>query len=295
MHRPTAAAPRARLVLVCLFALMAGALVGCDELGARSLVQKGNGLYQEQEYEKAIAKYEEALAKKPGLTVVHHNLGLAYGRLFRPGLETPANKALAGKASEHLTAWLAKHPKDKPVRKYLLDLWIKSGDFQSALDYYMGEHQQNPANREVVGKIASIHMLKADWRTAVEWLYKDVELAPDAAAKVAAYNVISNVAFGKLWTAKARLEVRGVDRTEIAEVGLKAAEQGLALDAKHQGLTGISQGLWNNHALAQGPFWAASIDRTMSQVFEQRARVLREEAKKNQPPKPAGATPGTGS
>ncbi len=295
MHRPRAAAPRARVVFVLMASLAVATGAGCDQLSARSMVQKGNALYEEQEYEKAIVKYEAALKKTPDLTLIHHNLGIAYARLFRPGLDTPENKALATKASEHLQLWLAKKPGDKPVRKYLLDLWIKAGDYQSALDYYLGEHKANPTNREYVSKIASIYMLKSDWRTAVEWLQKDVELAPDAPAKVAAYNVIANVAFGKLWSAKARLDVRGLERTEIAEVGLKAAEAGLALDDKHMPLTSVSQGLWNNHALAQGPFWAATIDRAASQVFEQRGRVLREEAKKNQPPQPAGTPPGTGS
>ena len=87
----------------------------------------------------------------------------------------------------------------------------------------------------------------------------------------------------------------GVERTEIAEVGLQATGEGLALDANHLPLTGISQGLWNNHAIAQGQFWAAAIDRAEGQIFEQRARVLREEAKKNQPPAPPGGAAGWGS
>lgn len=293
MQRPRAAAARAHIVLVIIGIALAAVLGGCNELSARSMVQKGNALFKEQEYEKAVVKYEAALKKSSGLTVVHHNLGLAYARQFRAGLETPENKVFADKATEHLSAWLAKHPGDTKVRKFLLNLWIEAGEYQRALDYYMSEHQKNPKNRELVQKIASIHMAMTDWRTAIEWLYKDVELAPDAAAKIAAYNSIANVAFGKLWSSRAK--VVGVERTEIAEVGLQATGAGLALDPKHLPLTGISQGLWNNHAIAQGQFWAAAIDRAEGQIFEQRARVLREEAKKNQPPAPPGGAAGSGS
>lgn len=292
MHRPRAAASRAQIVLLIVgFALGLGSLTGCNELGARTLVQKANALYEEQEYEKAIAKYEKALEKSPNLGVIHHNLGLCYARLFRPGLTTPDNKAVADKASEHLGWWLERHPKDTKVRKFLINLWIEAGEYQRALDYYMSENQKDPSNREMIQKIASIYLAMTDWRSAVDWLYKDLALAPDQAAKLATYTQIARVAFNKLWST--RTKVTGVERTEIAEVGLQAAAQGLALDDKHLELTSISQGLWNNHAVAQGQYWAASIDRAESQVFEQRARVLREEAKKNQPPAPgAPGAPG---
>jgi tetratricopeptide (TPR) repeat protein len=278
------------------------AQVGCDSLSARSLVQEGNSLYDDQEYEKAIVKYEAALAKDPKLGVIHHNLGLAYSRLFRPGVETPENKALVDKAAVHLKWWLDRHPNDAKVRKYLINMWVDASDYQPVLDFFMGEHQKDPQNRAIVEKIAGVHLARTDWRSSIEWYYKAVELAPDAQAKLANYTNIANVAFGQLWTSQARLKNRGTARTEIAEIGLGAAEKGLALgltaDSKHIQLTSYSQQLWNQHALAQGPYWAAQIDRAEAQTFEQQVRVLREEAKKNQPPAaPATATTpaGTGS
>lgn len=306
MQRPRAAATRAHFLVILGLALglASPGLAGCDQLSARSMVQEGNGLYEDQEYEKAIAKYEGALKKTPSLGVIHHNLGLSYARLFRPGLDTPANKAIADKASEHLSAWLESHPGDTKVRKYLLNLWIEAGQYQRALDYYQAEHAKDPRNSELIGKVAQIYLAMTDWRTSIEWLYKDAELAADPAAKIAAYNRIANVAFGQLWSS--RTKVVGTLRTEIAEVGIQAAGQGLAvveggatdlrLADKNILNTSISNGLWSQHAIAQGQYWAATIDRAEGQIFEQRARVLRDEAKKNQPPPAApGKPPGSGS
>lgn len=289
MHRSPAAATRTPLLFVGLVGLSLAA-AGCNELSSRTLVQEGNSLYDNQEYEKAIAKYEKALGKNPGLGVIRHNLGLAYSRLFRAGVETPENDALAAKATEHLSWWLEKHPDDAKVRKYLLNFWISAGDYDRPLAYFDSEHKRDPQNREFVQKIAGLYNMKKDWRTAIDWYYKDAELAPDKAAKVAAYQTVANVAYNKLWTAQARIDLRGVERTEIAEIGLRATEQGLSQDDKHIPLTSMSQKLWEFRSIGQGPSWAYAIDRAEAQVFEQRVRVLKEEAKKNQPP-PAGGTP----
>ena len=99
-----------------------------------------------------------------------------------------------------------------------------------------------------------------------------------------------------------RDKVFGVERAEIAEIGLAAAEEGIKLDDKVIALWGTSQGLWNQRAIANGQSWAYQIDLAESQVFSQRARVLREEAKKAQaaaggaaPAAPAGTPPGSGT
>jgi tetratricopeptide (TPR) repeat protein len=299
MHRPSSAPARARIFLGT-FGLAAGlALVltasGCKELGARTLVQEGNALYEDQEYEKAVLKYEEALKKKPDLEVIHHNLGLAYSRMFRPGVDTPENKALVAKAAEQFQWWLERNPGDTKIRKFLLNMWVEAEEYKPVLDYFLGEHQKDPQNREFVQKVANIHLMMGDWHSSVDWYYKDVALAPDTPAKVAAYQTITQLAFGRLWTPNARQKTFGQERLELVEVGLKAAQEGLALDDKQLTLTSYSHQLWNQRAVAQGPYWAAAIDRAEGQVFEQRVSVLKEEAKKNQPPAPPAGTPGTGS
>jgi tetratricopeptide (TPR) repeat protein len=279
-----------RVVMILLVAVASlGFGAGCDELSARQHIQKGNYQYSEQDYKKAVEHYEQAMKLAPELDVAYHNAGVAYSRLFADGLETPENKAIAEKSTQNLAKWLEKHPKDVKIRKLLTGLWINSGDYQKALAYWVKEHEANPKARDIIQLIAGIHLKSGDWRTAIDWYQKDVDAAADAPGKVAAYQSIANLTFGKLFNS--RDKVIGAERTEIAEIGLEAAGKALELDPDNLPLTSISAALWNNRGTAHGPFWAITLDRTQAQVFEQRVRVLKEEAKKNQP---APATGGGG-
>jgi len=281
--------------MVGLLAIVALALGGCDELSARSEIQQGNNAYNNRDWDKAVRHYESALKKAPHLDVAHHNLGITYSRMFHPGVETKDNIEVANKAADHLSRWLDKHPKDSKVRKLLTGIWIDSGNYEKALAYWTKVHDQDPKARDVIQLIAGIHLKSGDWRTALVWYQKDVDAAADKAGKVSAYQAIANLAFNKIYSTSSREKVMGKERTEVAEIGLEAASKGLELDPENMALTGISAGLWLNHGTAQGPFWAATIDRAEGQVFEQRARVLREQAKKNQPPAPAKGPAGNGS
>jgi tetratricopeptide (TPR) repeat protein len=280
---------RAVITSLAMILIIVVGLGGCDDLNARSSIQKGNKAYEDQDYDKAAALFEEAIRLAPDLDVGYHNLGIAYYRKFTAGQQTPENKATAEKAATNLAKWLQKHPKDAKIRKLLTGLWIDSGDYKKALEYWIKEHEAAPQARDVIQLIAGIYMKSGDWRTAVEWYRKDVDAATDIPGKVSAYQAIANLTFGMLFNS--REKVMGAERAGIAEIGLEAAGAALELDPSNLALVSISAGLWNNRATAQGPFWAATIDRTEAQVFEQRARVLREEAKKNQPA-PAAPPPG---
>lgn len=282
-----------RAVITSLAILVAVGLGGCDQLNARSSIQKGNAAYAEQDYDKAIGYFEESIRLAPDLDVGYHNLGIAYSRKFSVGVETPENKAIAEKATGNLAKWLEKHPKDAKIRKLLTGLWIDSGDYAKALAYWTKEHQDNPQARDVIQLIAGIHLKSGDWRTAIDWYRKDVDAATDGPGKVTAYQSIANLAFSKLWNS--RDKVTGAERVEIAEIGIEAAGLALEIDPNNLPLTSISAGLWNNRATAHGPFWGATLDRAEAQVFQQRAGVLREQAKKNAPPTPAPGATGNGS
>lgn len=286
MTRP---APRTAFVTVLVLALIA--LTGCDELSARRLVQKGNRDYSEQRYEDAAEKFEKALKKSPELDIAHHNLAITYARLFKPGLETPANKEIADKAANHFAKWLEKHPDDDKIRRLLTGLWIDAGDYERAIAFWKKEHDKNPKARDVIQLIAGIYLKSGDWRTALTWYEKDIGAAVDVPGKVSAYQSIAYLTFNKLFSN--RDKIFGAERTEIAEIGLAATAEGIKLDAKNAGLWSISAGLWNNHALANGQAWAQAIDRAEGQVFDQRARVLKDEAKKAQAAEGAGPVPAT--
>ena len=77
-------------------------LVGCGQfqtLKAKKAFKEANTLYQQQDYRKAAAKYEEALAADPNLTVALFYLGNSYDQLYKPSRQGEAeNDAYLTKA-----------------------------------------------------------------------------------------------------------------------------------------------------------------------------------------------------
>ena len=297
MSRPSLPTSVSATILMALALVVLG---GCNELSARRAVQEGNAEYSEQNYDKAAAHFEKAIAKAPHLEIAHHNLGITYSRMFKPGVDTPENKALADKATAQLSWWLSKHPDDTKIRKLITGIWIDADEYEAALVFWKKEHDRDPASRDVLQTVAGIYLKSGDWRSAIEWYRKDVDAAKDMPGKIAALSAIANVSVGKLFGG--REKVFGAERCEIAEIGLQAAEEGIKLDPKAIALWGTSQGLWANRSVANGQSWAYQIDLAESQVFAQQARVLREEAKKAQaaaggdaPAAPAGTPPGSGT
>lgn len=287
---------RARTATLVVLLVGVVTLAGCNELSARRAVQEGNAAYGEQEYAKAAVLFEKAIAKAPDLEFAHHNLGITYSRMFKPGVDTPENKAYADKCARELTWWLAKHPDDAKIRKLLTGVWIDADQYDKALEYWKKENQRDPSSREVVQTIAGIYLKSGDWRSAVDWYRKDVGMAKDLSSKVVALQAIANVSFGRLFGGHDK--VFGLERAEVAEIGLQAAEEGIKLDDKNIALWGISQGLWVNRGIGNGQTWAFQIDVAESQVFAQQASVLREEAKKAQAATGASgapAAPGNGT
>ena len=132
--------------IFALLALLAFIFLGtgCDELNARRLFKEGSKLYKDGKFEEAAVVFEEGLKLSPDLPAVHHNIGLVYYKMFRPGDETPENKAVAGKATQHLAIYLQAKPDDVIIRDMLTRVWIDSGDYQKALDFWQKEHDKDP-------------------------------------------------------------------------------------------------------------------------------------------------------
>ncbi len=59
---------------------------GCNELEGRTGNRKGNAAFREMKFVDAVGEYEASL-KKIDEPIVHYNLGLAYSKVFKPGLE----------------------------------------------------------------------------------------------------------------------------------------------------------------------------------------------------------------
>ena len=100
------------------FALLAPiALAGCSRVRARSAFQDGNKAYKEENFKKAIVAYESALQFDPNMAEARFYLGSSHQALYRPGKETPENKANLDDAIASYKASLEANKADTPNLK----------------------------------------------------------------------------------------------------------------------------------------------------------------------------------
>jgi tetratricopeptide (TPR) repeat protein len=103
------------LALAMLVPLVAG--VGCSRLQAKQAFKDGNKAYTDENYRKAIEDYGRAINHDPDMAEAYFYLGSSYQALYRPGKETPENKANLDKAIENFKIALEKNPGESESQK----------------------------------------------------------------------------------------------------------------------------------------------------------------------------------
>lgn len=77
--------------LACAFLVFAGS--GCSALQAKLALKDGNKAYKEENFKKAIEYYEKAIKFDPEMGEAYFYMGSSHQALFRPGKDSPENKA----------------------------------------------------------------------------------------------------------------------------------------------------------------------------------------------------------
>ena len=268
---------------IALFAVAALiALAGCDELSSRREIQQANKLYLEGRYAKAIELYDSALQRSPDLTIGHHNAGLAYHKLFQPGVDTPQNKVYAEKAAYHFTKYLDDEPGDQKIISLLTTIWLDSDQYDKALKYWGDVLAKDPKSRDVLEKLANINRQAGNFDKALEWHTRRLELETDPGAKVKALTDIAQMQ----WSRLQKPELVDAERVAVVDVGLAALQKAEQLDPKNAVVHSLIASLYQHRALAHGATWAKAIE-IASQRFQQvRFSEIQKAANA------AGATPG---
>lgn len=89
-----------RFLAVALVTLVPLALPACSKVQAKSAMKDGNKEYKDENFKRAIEHYSRAVEKDPDYAEAWFYLGSSNQALYRPGKETPENKAYLEKAIE---------------------------------------------------------------------------------------------------------------------------------------------------------------------------------------------------
>lgn len=80
--------------------LAAFSAAGCSRIQSRAAFKDGNKEYREENFKKAIEEYKQAVDKDPRFAEAWFYLGSANQAMYRPGKDTPENKAYLERAIE---------------------------------------------------------------------------------------------------------------------------------------------------------------------------------------------------
>jgi tetratricopeptide (TPR) repeat protein len=201
---------RQALVLFLLAPLLAA---GCSRVRAKSAFKDGNKAYKEENFKKAIESYERAIALDPGMAEAMFYLGSAHQAMYRPGKETPDNKAHLDDAIKQFKASIeANNGATENLKKVKFNtLAALTGiysdapykDFDQALSYAEQLVKENPTDPKNLFAMANLYEKFDKVDKAEETYKKAVEVNandPKACAALAGY-------YNKpLWDGKSRFE-----------------------------------------------------------------------------------------
>lgn len=201
------------LVLPALAVLILPSL-GCHKVQARVELKEGNNLYQGEQYQPALEKFQKGLKLDPEAKFAWRSVGLTALALYRPGDESPANREYGSLAIQAFENYLAAFPDDEKVKEYLLSTYVNEKRFDDALAFVDKLAKSNPADPSVNGY--KVNLLMQSDRLAEAF---EVAKAAQGEKRLEILDRIGRVAWDKAYRdPKYSLE----ERTKIVDMGLEA-------------------------------------------------------------------------
>ncbi|MCX5746656.1 MAG: hypothetical protein NT062_29620 [Proteobacteria bacterium] len=186
------------------------------------------------------------------------------------------NNKLNDLATTHFQSWLKGNPTDDDTKKLVTQLWIDSGQFPKAIAFWEEALKAKPDSPDIIGVLAGINLKAGDWRKSIDWFQKVAGLAKDNANKIAAFQFIGNVAWGKL-SSKSLTPAQTI---ELADLGIGALGHVIEIEPKSPKAFGLMGSIFNFRAMAHGSSIAWNIDRATARDLQLNSCVLNDEAKK---------------
>jgi tetratricopeptide (TPR) repeat protein len=151
--------------LLLVLPLLCG--IGCSQVRAKAAFKDANKLYKEENFRRAIEKYERAIALDPEMAEAYCYLGSAHQALFRPGKEGDENKQQLEQAIQNYLKSLEVNKGStenlKKVRVIALGALTSIyseppyQDFEKALSYAQQLTKDNPDDTKNLYAIANLY------------------------------------------------------------------------------------------------------------------------------------------
>jgi tetratricopeptide (TPR) repeat protein len=182
---------KCRRALIALLPIASLLLLSGCQVRAKAAFKDGNRFYKEENYRRAIERYERAVALEPDMSEAYFYLGSSHQALFRPGKESDENKQHLDVAIQnYLKAIDTNTGKDENQKKVKLNtLGALTGiyseppyqDFEKALHYAQQLVQDHPDDTKNLYAIANLYEKFGKVEDAEKTYKRITELHPEDA------------------------------------------------------------------------------------------------------------------
>lgn len=182
---------RASRLMIGLFAVaIVVSSVACEKLKLKNLqanyyFNRGNALFNEKKFPKAIEEYEQAVKYNPQLEAAYRYIGECYKMVYAPGKESADNKARGAKALAALQKAYEIDPDNKDIIYSLGDMYDKLHDIPNAEKMFLRIIELEPGNMNNYYIAAEFYKRYSgenkDLKEKAEQMYlRRIETDPDA-------------------------------------------------------------------------------------------------------------------
>jgi len=208
---------------ILLLAVMAS--VSCDRIRARGRIKAGNEFFKAQQYQAALASYQEAQRLDPGEKKLNKFIGETYMAMYQPGSRHPTDLEFAGKAIDNLKTYLDAYPKDTKAREFLVSMFLATDRYDDAIGFYQDLLKTHADDTKAMQSLASMYFKKGDFDKAIEW---EEKRASYEAGNPEAYVMIGVQAWDRSYHYP---DLDPAVRAKIVQQGLDALDKALKIKA----------------------------------------------------------------
>lgn len=214
---------RQRATVAALFLASVSVLAGCNKIKSRQEIKKGNEFFKANQYQAALAAYQDALRLDPTEAKLKKNIGLAYMALYQPGSKHPKDLEFAAKAIENLREYLNAHPEDRRAREFLVSMYLATDRYDDAIAFYQDRLKSDPKDMKAIGSLAAMYFKKGDFEKGMEW---EQRLATADPSNPEPYVMIGVQAWDRSYHYP---DIDPATRGRIVDQGLAALEKALKM------------------------------------------------------------------